>query len=100
MKRVTEARLAELIESWLRKGVLVTFENHGSRVLIDETNNVMSEAATEIEKMRAALKVIHNMYQHAWDLTDGGLMMMGASVPKFGAAHKAVRDALGIKWLE
>lgn len=58
------------------------------------------EMAREIERMRAALKSVDDLYSHAWDRADGGLSMFGSSVPKFEAAHKAVREALGIKLLE
>lgn len=60
---------------------------------------LLKEAATEIEKHLAALRQVDELYSHAWDRTDGGLSMFGSSVPKFETAHKAVREALGIKLL-
>lgn len=47
----------------------------------------------------ATLRQVDDLYSHAWDRADGGLSMFGSSVPKFEAAHTAVREALGIKLL-
>lgn len=53
------------------------------------------ECAAEIARLRSALEGLSNMYSYAWDLADGGLMMMPDSIPKFEAAHAAARTALG-----
>jgi hypothetical protein len=45
--------------------------------------------ADEVEKLRSALKGLSDMYSHAWDLVDGGLMMHGSSVERFESAHNA-----------
>lgn len=45
-------------------------------------------------EMLAALQEISNMYQRAWDCVNGDLLMMSTSIPRFEAAHKAVRIAI------
>jgi hypothetical protein len=54
----------------------------------------------ENETLRAALSELSAMYAHAWDLVDGGLIMMGPSIPRFEAAHAAARKALGFNDVE
>ena len=48
----------------------------------------------QVDALAGALKDLSAMYAHAWDLVDGGLMMMGTSIPKFEKAHKAAYKAL------
>lgn len=53
-------------------------------------NNLLSKLAIA----REALKDITKMYSHAWDLVNGGLMMMPDSIPQFEKAHEKVEKAL------
>lgn len=50
--------------------------------------------ANEVEKLRSALKGLSDMYTHAWDLADGGLMMMESSMDRFEKAHQVAYDVL------
>lgn len=60
---------------------------------------LLRDAATEIDHLLGVARQVDELYSHAWDRADGGLSMFGSSVPKFEDAHKAVREALGIKLL-
>lgn len=47
------------------------------------------------KELLVALEALSKMYSHAWNLVDGGLMMMpDQSVPMFDAAHTLAGDAL------
>ena len=56
----------------------------------------------EVAALRTALKDLSDMYGHAWDLVDGGLMMMDhrrrfralQSISRFERAHEAALAAL------
>lgn len=50
--------------------------------------------ANEVEKLRSALKGLSDMYTHAWDLAEGGLMMMESSMDRFEKAHQVAYDVL------
>ena len=41
-----------------------------------------------------ALEELSAMYGHSWDRSDGALMMMGSSIPRFEAAHDKARAVL------
>lgn len=61
----------------------------------DEWVTVYGDAADEVEKLRAALKGLSDMYAQTWDRVDGALVMMPETVSQFEAAHKKARIALG-----
>lgn len=48
----------------------------------------------ENRRLRAALKGLSDMYGHAWDLADGGLIMTKASMSRFEAAHADAIEVL------
>jgi hypothetical protein len=50
--------------------------------------------AASAPSLLAALRALSDMYTHAWDRTDGALVMSGSSVPKFEAVHEAARSAI------
>lgn len=52
------------------------------------------EDRVELAELIEAAKAISDMYTHAWDLTDGGLLMMASSVPRFEERHAALTAAL------
>lgn len=58
------------------------------------------ELGARIVELERALTELSEMYTHAWDLTDGGLIMMGPSVARFETAHANARRALGFNDLE
>lgn len=51
-------------------------------------------------ELLGALSELSDMYSHAWDLVDGGLMMFQDSIPRFEKAHlradNAIKAAHGI----
>ena len=47
-----------------------------------------------LQGVRAAFKGLSNMYTYAFDLSDGGLIMMGSHVQKFEDTHKVAQEAL------
>lgn len=55
------------------------------------TSDSIKAAAQELYD---ALAELSDMYVHAWDVADGGLMMMGSSVERFEKAHEAATAAL------
>jgi hypothetical protein len=57
-------------------------------------------AQDEILRLRTALAGLEAMYVYTWDRVDGALVMMPDAIPKFEAAHKAARVALGIHLIE
>ena len=52
------------------------------------------EDRVELAELIEAAKAVSDMYTHAWDLTDGGLLMMASSVPRFEERHAALTAAL------
>lgn len=48
----------------------------------------------DVDGLLTALKDLSKMYTHAWDLVDGGLTMMGESIPLFEKRHKAASKAI------
>lgn len=61
--------------------------------------NAATERAAKKEREQAdellkALKDLSSMYARTWDLVDGGLTMMGESVPLFEKRHKAASAAI------
>lgn len=69
--------------------------------IYDQALKMLTEARTdEVLQLRAALKDLTDMYTHAWDLVDGGLIMLPPSIPRFEAAHNAAMLALGIKLVD
>jgi hypothetical protein len=48
----------------------------------------------ECADLLKALKDLSTMYAQAWDLVDGGLTMMGDSVPLFESRHQAASKAI------
>lgn len=63
--------------------------------LIVTSVNGIDALKDENLRLREALRGLSEMYVHAWDIVDGGLMMMGESVPMFEEAHEKARAALG-----
>lgn len=50
---------------------------------------------SRIRELEEALRGLSNMYTHAWDLADGGgLIMLPPSIERFEASHEAARAAL------
>ena len=45
-------------------------------------------------ELLAALRAMEAMYTHAWDRTDGGLLMMPGSVERFDAACEKARATI------
>ncbi len=56
------------------------------------------KAGADINEINAellkALRDLSDMYGHAWDLANGGLMMMEPSIPRFESAHTAAQKAI------
>ncbi|WP_093305961.1 hypothetical protein ABL840_08950 [Variovorax sp. NFACC27] len=48
----------------------------------------------QADELLKALKDLSSMYAQTWDLVDGGLTMMGESVPLFEKRHKAASAAI------
>lgn len=64
----------------------------------EEHEDPHGECRHEIERLRGALEGLSAMYSSAWDLSDGGgLIMLPPSMERFEAAHAAARVALGFK---
>lgn len=73
-------------------------ETYRVKAEVTELNRCEQECialAYEIERLRAALKGLSDMYARTWDLTDGGLTMLAGDVDDFEAAHERARIALG-----
>lgn len=77
------------------------------RTVIAASVNVIRRLEKENRALRSQLAIkdkaladLSNMYSHAWDLVDGGLMMMPDSIPKFEDAHAAARKALDFNDIE
>ncbi len=56
-----------------------------------DTINIKREV---LQGVRAAFKGLSNMYTYAFDLSDGGLIMMGSHVQKFEDTHRVAQEAL------
>jgi hypothetical protein len=61
---------------------------------VNDENAANAKLISAAPDMLAALQEISAMYQRAWDLVNGGLMMPPESIPRFEDAHKAVRVAI------
>lgn len=55
---------------------------------------ITAPALLALVECAEALKELSAMYIHAWDLVDGGLMMMEPSIAKFESVHGKADDAL------
>jgi hypothetical protein len=64
------------------------------------TSDTANAGADEIVKLRAALKGLSDIYTSAFDLVDGGLILLPDSVPRYEAANKMAMEALGIHLVE
>jgi protoporphyrinogen oxidase len=58
------------------------------------TERAAKEERERAEHLLSALKGLSKMYGDTWDLVDGGLTMMPASIPKFEKAHEQAQKAI------
>jgi len=58
------------------------------------TERAAKQERDKAAELLTALKGLSEMYARAWDLEDGGLMMMGESIPLFEKRHKAASKAI------
>ena len=75
-------------------GVQVAVTEELTRILDDAKRGARAESSAAFEAMRKALEELSEMYTHAWDLTNGGLTMLGGSMDRFERAHENARAAL------
>ena len=60
---------------------------HYTGMTIDLLQERMAQAEREKAQLVEALSGLSKMYASAWDLVDGGLVMLPDSIPKFEKAH-------------
>ena len=89
-------KLWDVYDAWHRKesdsaATLIT----AAHMIDDFGNQIRAERDAEVMELVEALNDLSSMYSHAWDLVDGGLMMMReVSIPKFEKAHAKAQKVL------
>lgn len=69
--------------------------NANAKLVAAANPTTIRRLLSERDALRKALEALEDMYVHAWDSADGGLVMLGHSIPKFEEAHRQARIALG-----
>ncbi len=83
-------RAVQLSKNGVSKTIRTALQTHTPPVPVD-TINIKREVLMGV---RAAFKGLSNMYTYAFDLSDGGLIMMGSHVQKFEDTHRVAQEAL------
>jgi len=76
--------LADQLEAWAK-----------DYATTDYADEMATKAAAELRLLHAALDRLERIYTHAFDRVDGGLSLLGPSIPKYEEAHRQARIALG-----